>query len=171
MMKNYDQSVEINNNQSRSYIPEHPNRILFIGGLGLGKTNVLLKLIKIKDHILTKFIYMSKIHSKYHLLINNRKNIGIKKIKNPKMFIDYSQTIDDVYQNLEHYNLTNKMRVLIVFDDMIADMERNQKLSPIVTELFLRGRKLNILLYYYFTMFILRPYFKVSKTIRQNATH
>ena len=56
--------------------------------------------------------------------------------------------------------------VLIVFDDMIADMESSEKLSPIVTELFLRGRKLNISL-----IFIPQSYFKVPKTIRLNATH
>ena len=56
--------------------------------------------------------------------------------------------------------------MLIVFDDMIADMKSNKKLSPIVTELFLSGRKLNILL-----VFISRTYFKVPKTIRLKATH
>ena len=64
-------------------------------------------------------------------------------MKNPKAFTDYSQTIDDVNENLEDYNWTKKREVLIVFD-MIADMESNKKLSPIVTELFLRGRKDNI---------------------------
>ena len=81
-------------------------------------------------------------------------------------FIDYSQTIDDVYENLKDYNQTKKRRVLIVFDDMIADMESKKKLSSVVTELFLRGRKLNILL-----VFISDSYFKVPKTIRPNATH
>ena len=64
-------------------------------------------------------------------------------MENPKAFTDYSQTIDDVNENLEDYNRTKKREVFIVFD-MIADMESNKKLSPIVTELFLRGRKDNI---------------------------
>ena len=81
-------------------------------------------------------------------------------------FIDYSQTIDDVYKNLKDYNQTKKRRVLIVFDDMIADMESKKILSSVVTELFLRGRKLNILL-----VFISDSYFKVPKTIRPNAMH
>ena len=55
---------------------------------------------------------------------------------------EYSQTIDDVYENLDNYNPTKKIKVLEVFDDMIADIKANKKLSPIVTELFLRGRKL-----------------------------
>ena len=62
---------------------------------------------------------------------------------------------------LENYNLTNKRKVLIVFDGMIADMEANKKLSPIVTKLSLRGRKLNISL-----LFISQPYFIILKTIR-----
>ena len=67
---------------------------------------------------------------------------------------------------LEDYNPTKKRKVLIVFDDMIADTEANKKLNPIVNELFLRGRKLNILL-----VFIPQSYFKMPKTIILNATH
>ena len=59
------------------------------------------------------------------LLINKRKKIGIKELKNPKTFNDYSQTNNDVYENLEDYNPTKK--VLIVFNDMVADMEGNKK--------------------------------------------
>ena len=62
------------------------------------------------------------------MLINGREKVGIEKLKNPKVFIDYSQTIDNVFENLEDYNPTMKRRVLIVFDDMIADMEFNEKL-------------------------------------------
>ena len=78
--------------------------------------------------------------------------------------MDYSSKID-VYENLGDYNPTKKRRVLIVFDDMIADMESNKKLSPVLIEL-LRERKLNITL-----VFISQSYFKVPKTIRLNATH
>ena len=81
-------------------------------------------------------------------------------MKNLKAFVDYSQTIDDVYRNLEEdYNPTKKRRVLIVFDDMIADMESNKKLSPKVTELFLT--KLNILL-----VFISQSDFKVHQNYK-----
>ena len=92
--------------------------------------------------------------------------MGIKNVKNPKTFFDYSQTIDDVYEHLEDYNPTKKRRVLIMFDDMIAAMKSNKKSSPIVTELFLGGRKFNISL-----VFISQSYFKVPKTRRLNATH
>ena len=72
----------------------------------------------------------------------------MKTLKNPKAFCDYSQTIDDVYKNLEDYNPTKKRKVLIVFDDMIADMETNKNVSPIHTELFLRQRKSNFTCFY-----------------------
>ena len=104
--------------------------------------------------------------SKHQLLTNGREKVGIENLKNLNTFVNYSQTIDDVYENLEDYKRTKKSRVLIVFNDMIADMESNKKLSNIVTELFLGGRKVNILL-----VFISQSYFKVPKTIRLNATH
>ena len=88
------------------------------------------------------------------------------KFKKSKGVHDYSQTIDNAYKNLEDYNPTKERGVLIVFDDMVADMESNKKLSPKVTELFLRGRKLNISL-----VFISQSYFKVRKTIRLNVIH
>ena len=111
---------------------------------------------------------MSKIHSNQSincLLINGREKVGVENLKNPKAFSDYSQTIDDVYENLEDYNLRKKRRVLIVFVDMIEGMETNKKVSPIVTDLFLRGKKHNILL-----VFISQYYSKVPKTINLNAT-
>ena len=82
------------------------------------------------------------------MLIKGRKKIGIKKLKNSKAFINCPQTIHDVYENLEDYNPTKKRRVLIVFDNMIADTESNKKVSPIVMELFLRGKRLNISLFF-----------------------
>ena len=100
------------------------------------------------------------------MLINGIENAGNEMLRNRTVFIEYSQTIDEVYENLEDCNPSKKRRALTVFDDMIADMESNNTLSPIVTELFLRGRKLNILL-----VFISQSYFKVPETMRLNATH
>ena len=71
-----------------------------------------------------------------------------------------------VYKNIEDYNPVKKRKVLIVFDDMIADMINNKKLNPVVTELFIRGRKLNISI-----VFIAQSYFKVPKDVRLNSTH
>ena len=53
----------------------------------------------------------------------------------------------DIYKNIEDYNPYEKRKILIVIDDMIADMLSNKKLNPVVTELFIRGRKLNISLF------------------------
>ena len=100
------------------------------------------------------------------MLNNGREKVGIKIIKSLKAFIDYSQTTDNVYENLEDCDPTKKRRVSVVLDDMIANMEFNKKLSPIVPKLFLRGRKLNISRF-----FISQSYFKVLKTIRLNAIH
>ena len=72
----------------------------------------------------------------------------------------------DVYKNSEDYNLGRERKILIDFDDMIADMINNKKLNPIVTELFTRGRKLNISV-----VFIMQSYFKVPKDVRLNSTH
>ena len=110
---------------------------------------------------------MSKIHPNQSInyLLMAEKKLEWISFKNPKAFIDYSQTIDD-YENLEDYNLTKKKRVLILFDYMIADMGSNRKLSPMVTDLFLRGRKVNISF-----LSVSQSYFKVPKIIRLNATH
>ena len=73
-------------------------------------------------------------------------------LKIRKAFTDYSQTIDNVYENLEDYNPTKERKLLLVFDFMIADMKVNKKPSPIITELFLKGRKLNISFAFYITI-------------------
>ena len=155
MMKNYDQSVEINHNPNWPYIPDHPYRILIIGGTRSGKTNALLNLIKHQRLDIGKsYLYVKdKFESNYQLLINGREKVGIKKLN---VLIDYSETRDDVNENLEDYGPTKKGKVLIVFDDMIADMGANKKLIHIVTELFFRSRNLKISL-----VFTSQSYFKV----------
>ena len=80
--------------------------------------------------------------------------------------MEYSNDMQDVYKNIEDYNLIKKRKVFIVFDDMIADMINNNKLNPVVTELFVRGRKLNISIVY-----IMQSFFKVPKDVRLNSTH
>ena len=86
-------------------------------------------------------------HSKQSIncLSMEEKKVGIKKLGNPKAFIDYSHTNDDVYENLEECNRIKEQKILIVFDDMIVDKDANRKLSHVVTESSLRGRELNIL--------------------------
>ena len=103
---------------------------------------------------------------KYHYLINKRESVGINHFNDPKAFIEYSKDMHDVYKNVDKYNPDKENKILIVFDDMIADMIHNKKLNSIVTELFIRGRKLNISL-----VFITQSYFKVPKDVRLNTTH
>ena len=103
---------------------------------------------------------------KYQFLINKRESTGLKHFDDPNAFIEYSNDMYDVYKNIDEYNSSEKRIVLIIFDDMIADMINNKKLNSIVTELFIRGRKLNISL-----VFITQSYFKVPKDVRLNITH
>ena len=103
---------------------------------------------------------------KYQPLINKRENTGLKHFNDPKAFIEYSNDMQDVYKNIEEYKIGKKRNILIVFDDMITDMVNNKKLNSIVTELFVRGRKLNISL-----VFITQSNFKVPKDVRQNSTN
>ena len=157
-MKNYDESVEIKHNPNWPYIPNHPYRILI---------QDKEKLKHQRSDIDKIYLFVKEpVEPKYQLFINGREKVGIEILKNSIAFIDHSQTIDNVYENLRDYNPTNKNRVLTKFDDMIADMESNKILSPIVSETFLGGRKLNISL-----VFISQSYFKVPKTVRRNATH
>ena len=99
-------------------------------------------------------------------LINKRESTGLKHFNDPKAFIEYSNDMHNVYENIDEYNTDKERKTLIAFDDMIADMINNKKLNSIVTELFIRGRKLNISL-----VFITLSYFKVPKNVRLNTTH
>ena len=103
---------------------------------------------------------------KYQYLINKRKGVDINHFNDPKAFIEYSNDMHDVYNNINDYNPDKENKILIVFDDMIADMINNKKLNPIVIELFIRGRKSNISL-----VFIMQSYFKVPRDVRLNTTH
>ena len=103
---------------------------------------------------------------KYQYLINKREKVGLNHFNDPKAFMEYSNDMQDVYKNIEYYNPIKKRKILIVFDDMIADIINNNKLNPIVTELLIRGRKRNISI-----VFITQSYFKVPKDVRLNSTH
>ena len=104
--------------------------------------------------------------TKYQFLINKRQSAGLKHLNNPKAFIEYPNDMQDVYKNIEEYDQDKERKILIVFDDMIADMVNNKKLISIVAELFIRGRKLNISL-----VFITQLCFKVPKHVRLNSTY
>ena len=149
------------------YIPDHPQRILIIRGSGSRKTNVLLNLINNQTDIDKIYLYAKDPYeSKYQLLINKRKSIGLKHFNDHKAFIAYSNDMQDVYKNIDEYDIDKEREISIIFDDMIADMINNKQIDSIVTELFIRGRKLNIYL-----RFITQSYFKVPKDVILNTTH
>ena len=103
---------------------------------------------------------------KYKILIKKRKDAGIKHLNDPNAFIECSNMMNDVYENIHDYNSSRKRKILIVFDDMIADIMTNKKFQSIIKELFIRCRKLNISL-----VFITQSYFFVPKDVRLNSTH
>ena len=169
-MFNFDNYVSENwteHNRNCSYIPDHPYRILIIGGSGSGRTNVLLNLIEDQPDIDKIFSYPKDLYeAKYQYLINIREKVGIDHHNDPGAYTEYSNDMHDVYKNIGEYNIDKERKILIVFDDMIADIINNKKLDSVVTELFIRGRKLNISL-----VFITQSYFKVPEGVRLNATH
>ena len=168
-MINFDDYVNENkteHNENWLYIPDKPYRILIIGGSGSGKANVLLNLIENQSDIDKIYLYAKDLYEpKFQYLINKIEGIGIDHFNDPKAFIEYSNDMCDVYKNI-NYNPNKENKMLIVFDDMIADMINNKKLNSIVTELFIRGRKLNISI-----VFITQSYFKVPKDVRLNTSH
>ena len=169
-MINFDDYTNENKSEHNSkwpYIPDHPYRIIIIGGSGSGKTNALLNLINNQSDIDKIYLYAKDPYeAKYQHLINKREKVGLGHSNDPKAFMEYSNDMQDVYKNIEEYNPEKNRNIPIVFDDMIADMINNKKLNSIVTEFFIRGRKLNIS-----TVFITKSYLKVPKDVRLNSTH
>ena len=149
------------------YVPDYPYRILIIGGSGSGKTNALSNLINNQPDIDKIYLHAKDPYeTKYLSLINKRENTRLKHFNDPKAFIQYSNDKQDVYKNTGEYNSDKERKILIVFDDMIADMINNKKLNSVITQLLIRGRKLNISI-----VFLTQSDFKVPKDIRLNSTH
>ena len=96
---------------------------------------------------------------------SKREDAGIKHLNNSKEFIECSNMMDDVYENINDYNPIRKRKAIIVSDDIIADIMGNNKFQAIKA-LFIRCRKLNILL-----VFVTQFYFSVPKDVRLNTTH
>ena len=140
--------------------------MLIIGPSGSGKTNTLLHLID-KFHPIDKIYLYAKDanEDKYQYLINKREQVGIKNLNDPHAFIKYSSDMNDVLEDI-NYNKKRDKKVLIIFDDMIADIMRSKKFKAIVKELFIRCRKLNISI-----VFITQSYFRTPKDARLNSTH
>ena len=144
-----------------------PFRMLFIGPSGSGKTNTLLHLINNLHPIDKIYLYAKDINEpKYEYLINKREQAGIKNLKDPHAFIEYSDDIDDVLDDTNNYNKNRDKKVLIVFDDTITDIEYNKKFKRIIKELFYRARKIHVSI-----VFITKSYFRAFKDARLTSTH
>ena len=120
-------------NEKWPYIPDHPYRILIIGGSGSGKTNALINLIN-EQHDIDKIYFYARDLSKpkYEYLIKKRENVGIKHLNNQNAFIECSNTMDNVYEDINDYNPIRKRNKLIAFDEMIAVIWTNKKFQAIM---------------------------------------
>ena len=97
------------------YIPDHPDRILIIGGSGSGKTNILLNLISEQNDIDKIYLYGRGLNEpKYKILVKKHKDAGIMHLNDPDAFIEYSNMIDDVYENIHDYNSSRKRKILFL---------------------------------------------------------
>ena len=144
-----------------------PFRMLIIGPSGSSKTNTLLHLINNIHPIDKIYLYAKDINEpKYEDLINKREQAGIKSLNDPHAFIEYSDDMNDVLDDINNYNKNRDKKVLIVFDDMIADIAYNKNFKRIIKELFDKARKLNVSI-----VFITQSYFRALKDARLNSTH
>ena len=142
--------------------------MLIIGPSGSGKTNTFLHLINDLHPIDKIYLYAKDIREpKYEYLINKREQPGIKNLNDPHAFIEYSDDMIDVLDDIiNNYNKNRDKKVLIVFDDMIADIEYNKNFKRIIKELFYRARKINGSI-----VFITQSYFRALKDAKLNSTH
>ena len=101
-------------NEKWPYISDHAYRILIIGGSGLGKTNTLLNLISHQHDIDRAYLYTEDLSEpKYEFLIKKREDAEIKHLNDPEAFIECSNTMNDVYNNIDNYNQSRKRKILI----------------------------------------------------------
>ena len=130
-MINLDSITNENNkehNEKCPYTLDHLYRIIIIGFSGSGETNALINLINEQNDIGKIHLHARDLSEpKYEYLIKKREDAGIKHWNNPNAFIECSDTMDDVYENINDYNPIRKRKKLIVFDDMIADIMTNRR--------------------------------------------
>ena len=166
-MLNLDDIVSNKKGMSSLERNDWPFRMLIIGSSGSGKINTLL-------HLINNFHPIDKIHlyakdigeEKYNYLINKSKQAGIKNLNDPKAFIDYSNDMSNAPDDINYYNKNRDKKVLIIFDDMIADIEYNTDFKKIIKKLFFIGRKIIV-----FIVFIMQSYFRTLKDARLKSTH
>ena len=163
-MLNLDNIVS-NKNENKNN--DWPFRMLIIGPSGSGKTNTLLHLINNLHPIDKIYLYAKDIHEpKYKYLINKREQAGIKNLNDPNAFIECSDNMNDALDDINNYNKNRDKKVLIVFDDMIADIEYNKDFKGIIKELFYRA-----IVFIVSIVFIMQSYFRALKDARLNSTH
>ena len=135
-MFNLDDITNENNkeqNKKWPFIPDYPYRVLVNGGSGSIKTNALLDLIKEQDDIDKIYLYAIDLsEAKYEFFIKKREDAGIKHLNDSITFIECSNTMDEVYENIDEYSPIKTRETLIVFDDMIADIMKNKKIQAVV---------------------------------------
>ena len=124
---------------------------MIIGPSGSCKTNYLLCSLQKNNNIVDKiWVYAKDLEDpKYKLLINKREQAGVNFNNDLTAFIEHSNTMDDIYDDIEDYNKKRKRKVLIVFHDMISHVMSDKKAQPVLKELFIRCRKLNISLCFF----------------------
>ena len=112
---------------------------MITGGCGSGKTYALLNLINEQNDIGKIYLYAKDLsESKYEILIKNCENVRIKHLNDPDSFIEGSTMMDNIYENINDYNPSRERKILVVFDDMIADIMTSKKFQAIIKELYIR---------------------------------
>ena len=107
--------------------------MLIIGPSGSGRTNTLLHLINNLHPIDKIYLYAKDIdEKKYQFLINKREQAGLKNLNDPKAFIEYLNDMSDALDDIKNYNKNRDKNILIVFDDMISDIEHNKDFKKII---------------------------------------
>ena len=132
----------ITNKNKRDDDKNWPYRMLIIGPSGSGKINALHNLIQKQNNsnpIDMIYLYAKDLReAKYQFLIEKCNNARIKNYNDPTAFIEYLNTMDDVFSNIDDYNPKRKRKILIVFNDMIVNIMTNKKIKAIIKELFIR---------------------------------
>ena len=138
---------------------------MIIGGSGSGKTKTLLNLINEQNVVDKIYLYAKYLSEpKHEILIENRQNVGIKHFNDPNAFIESSNTLDDVYENINDYNPSRKKNLNCFW--WYDWRHYDKKFQAIMNELFIRWRKIYISL-----VFIAQSYFSVPKIVRLNSSH
>ena len=130
----------LDNRTTKNDDKDWPYRRLIIGPSGSGETNYLLNSIQKDNNIIDKIsLYAKDLEEpKYQILIDKREKTGLKNLIDKNAFIEHSNNMDDIYENIEDYNKKRKRKVLIVFDDTISHIMSDKKAQQVLKDLFIR---------------------------------